>query len=460
MFHQISDNRYSTMALILLMACGGSKDATTETETTDDNLPPVADAGTDQTVSADAPVVIDGGSSFDPEGESLTFQWALSRVPDGSSLTEEAFTINNSPNPSSSFLPDVAGTFIVSLTVKDASGNSSISDTSLITVEAGELPVANAGQDISTTEGMLITLDGSGSYDVLGRDLSYQWDFAATPQSSSITVLSDPTTSEPSFNPDVAGVYLVSLIVNNGVVDSEPDIASINVAYANPEAPIADAGDDITGVEDCSAIPLNGSSSVDPNGAELTYLWAVQSKPSQSNADASSFQNPTQAVTTFLPDEAGDYLISLSVNDGDVWSTPDIIIVSAIERSSNVPPTVNAGNPVTVDGGNGECTLNGYTYTCDSCEDISVPLGADAVVSDVDGDEMEYEWVLTSGNGVIEDPFSLSTNITLEDAEPLEPTLCEPTEYEIQLRAIDCPGDESFDSVIYTVSCCGLAVSQ
>ena len=92
----------------------------------------------------------------------------------------------------------------------------------------------------------------------------------------------------------------MTLIVNNGVVDSEPDIVTVDVAFANPEAPVAVAGDDIIDVEDCTAIPLNGSASYDPNGSDLTYLWAVQSKPSNSTAGPDSFQNPTSQATTFL----------------------------------------------------------------------------------------------------------------------------------------------------------------
>jgi hypothetical protein len=452
--------KLSLIVLSGMLACGGKETTPTTDANGDDNQVPVADAGTDQTVSADAPVLIDGGSSFDPEGDALTYSWSFGRTPEGSSLTGEAFSINNSSNPSSGFLPDVSGTFIVSLLVTDATGNISEEDTALIIVEAGVLPVANAGIDISTTEGMLVTLDGSGSYDVLNRDLSYDWIFSGVPSSSTLTALSNPTTVEPSFTPDVAGVYMVSLTVNNGVVDSEADIATVSVSYADPEAPIADAGDDIVGIEDCTAIPLNGSNSYDPNGGTLTYLWAVQSTPSDSSASAANFQDPAGQNTTFFPDVAGEYLISLSVYDGDSWSTPDLIMVTAEERETNVPPTVNPGNPSTVDGGNGDCTLSGYTYTCDACEDITVPLGADAVINDVDGDPVEVEWIVISGDAIIEDPSLLSTNITLTNAAPLEPNICEPTDYELQLRAIDCPGDETLDTVVYTVSCCGIEVAQ
>lgn len=463
---RVTNSRIHALAPFLffgILACGGKETETTETSTTgevSDNQAPVADAGTDQTVSADAPVVVDGSSSFDIDGDALSYAWSFGRVPEGSTLSETSFSVNNSSNPISSFLPDVGGTFIVSLIVTDSVGNASEESTALITVEAGALPIANAGPDISSTEGVEVSLDGSNSYDVLNRALSYNWTFSSVPATSTLSTVNNATAANASFTPDVAGTYLVSLVVNNGVVDSEPDIVNVNVAYANPEAPIADAGDDVNDVEDCTAIPLNGSASYDPNGGNLAYLWAVQSKPSDSSAGAASFQNPTAPITTFFPDAAGEYLISLSVNDGDTWSTPDLIQITTIEREVNVPPTVNPGNPPTVDGGNGECTLSGYEYTCDACDDVTVSLGADAVINDVDGDPVWVEWSVISGDAQIADENSLVTTVTLSNAEPVEPNVCEANDYEIQLRVVDCPGDETVDSVIYTVSCCGIEVAQ
>ena len=434
--------------------------STESSDTSTDNQVPISDAGTDQTVSADAPVLVDGSASFDIDGDALTYGWSFGRVPEGSALTEASFSINDSSNPTSSFLPDVSGTFIVSLVVTDSEGNVSEASTALITVEPGALPVANAGADQSSIEGEEVTLDGSGSYDVLNRDLDYDWSFSSIPASSTLSGIANASGSSATFIPDVAGSYLVTLIVNNGVVDSEPDIVTVDVAFANPEAPVAVAGDDIIDVEDCTAIPLNGSASYDPNGSDLTYLWAVQSKPSNSTAGPDSFQNPTSQATTFFPDEAGEYLVSLSVNDGDSWSTPDLIQITTVERAINVPPTVNLGNPPTLDGGNGECTLSGYEFTCDACQDVVSEIGNEAVINDADGDPVSVEWVVVNGDAVIDDINALVSTVTLSNAEPLEPNVCEANDFEFQLRAVDCPGEETVENVIYTVSCCGIEAAQ
>jgi len=86
------------------------------------NQPPVADAGADRTVNADAGcraiVALDGSVSADPDGDPLTFTWT------------GPFGTVSGPTASVS-LP--AGTHVITLTVEDGRGGSS-SDTLVVTV--------------------------------------------------------------------------------------------------------------------------------------------------------------------------------------------------------------------------------------------------------------------------------------------------------------------------------------
>ncbi len=50
-----------------------------------ENSPPVADAGADQAVRVNDIVQLDGSSSSDADGDTLTFKWSFTSVPDGSS---------------------------------------------------------------------------------------------------------------------------------------------------------------------------------------------------------------------------------------------------------------------------------------------------------------------------------------------------------------------------------------
>ncbi|MFU8803333.1 MAG: PKD domain-containing protein [Bradymonadaceae bacterium] len=78
----------------------------------------------------------------------------------------------------------------------------------------GEIPVADAGPDQETAPQTEVTLDGGGSYDPNGQDLSYEWHIASRPAGSSAT-LSDPTSASPALTVDIAGIFEVCLQVSN-----------------------------------------------------------------------------------------------------------------------------------------------------------------------------------------------------------------------------------------------------
>ena len=86
-------------------------------------------------------------------------------------------------------------------------------------------PVANAGSDQIVQIGSVVTLDGSGSRDTDGDALTYAW--ALTTPAGSNATLSSSTVVRPSFSADAEGVYTATLIVNDGILDSVPDSATI-----------------------------------------------------------------------------------------------------------------------------------------------------------------------------------------------------------------------------------------
>ena len=91
---------------------------------------------------------------------------------------------------------------------------------------ANTAPTANAGPDQEVAVSTLVTLDGSGSFDPNGDTLTYAWTLTSKPESSTAT-LTGATTVDPTFTPDLAGAYVVSLVVNDGTVNSAPDTVTI-----------------------------------------------------------------------------------------------------------------------------------------------------------------------------------------------------------------------------------------
>ena len=140
---------------------------------------------------------------------------------------------------------------------------------------------------------------------------------------------------------DAAGQFVIQLIVNDGTVNSTPDTATISASAANLR-PVANAGPDQT-VTVGQSVTLNGSGSSDPEASPLTYRWSFVSQPAGSVAVLS---NPTAVQATFVPDVEGEYVVQLVVNDGQLDSTPDTVLLAtsgAAAATALVRPPGNGG---------------------------------------------------------------------------------------------------------------------
>ncbi|MCI5145215.1 MAG: hypothetical protein D3923_06705, partial [Candidatus Electrothrix sp. AR3] len=82
----------------------------------------------------------------------------------------------------------------------------------------------NAGTNQSVVQGDTACFDGGDSSDRNGDVVSYSWEISSKPEGSTAT-LDDSTAVAPCIATDLAGSYTVSLIVNDGVVDSASDAA-------------------------------------------------------------------------------------------------------------------------------------------------------------------------------------------------------------------------------------------
>ncbi|AYA63330.1 PKD domain-containing protein [Alteromonas sp. RKMC-009] len=284
------------------------------------NTAPVADAGADQNVPTSSVVTLNGGDSTDADGDSLTFSWSFSSQPAGSTAE-----LSNAASASPTFTPDVDGEYTIALTVNDGTTDSESDDVIVTASTENSAPVAEAGATQNVTLATLVTLDGSASSDADGDTLTYSWTIASAPEANT-AVLGGATTAAPTFTPDAEGEYVVSLIVNDGTVDSAEDSVTINVASGN-SAPVANAGED-QNVATGDTVQLDGAASTDSDNDALTYAWSFVSKPTDSTA---TLNDDTAADPTFTADLAGSYVLSLVVNDGTVSSAADNVQIEAVD---------------------------------------------------------------------------------------------------------------------------------
>ncbi len=107
-------------------------------------------------------------------------------------------------------------------------------------------PTANAGDDNRVQIGQTVRLDGTRS--TLGdpsqtATLTHQWKLVNIPSGSQAR-LDNPNSPMPAFVADVKGKYVVELVVNDGLNDSEADTVVIGAAPLTSVAPVETAHTD------------------------------------------------------------------------------------------------------------------------------------------------------------------------------------------------------------------------
>lgn len=322
------------------------------------NRPPVANAGSAQTVAAGSTVHLDGSKSTDADGNTLSYTWSFVSRPAGS-----VAALSSATAVQPTFVADVAGNYVVQLVVNDGTTNSTASTVTISTTNSA--PVANAGIDQTVLFGATVRLDGSASTDVDGQALSYSWTLTSAPAGSSAT-LANPTTARPTFSIDRPGNYVAQLTVSDGITTSAPATVTIST---NNSLPSANAGASQS-VAVAAAVHLDGSKSFDVDGDGLAYRWAILSAPAGSNASLSS---ASDVRPSFVADRAGLYVLQLIVNDGTGDSIPSTMTVSTV----NTPPVAFAGLDQAVSTGK------------------AVQLDGTGS-SDADGNRLSYRWALVS----------------------------------------------------------------
>lgn len=237
--------RLPALLLVVASACGGSDStgsngggpggAGSGGTVGGTNIDPVAVAGDDRQVEVGYTVNLDGSGSYDEDGDPLTYSWSIETQPGTASDS-----IEGSSSMQASFVPSIAGSYVVRLEVSDGRGGTDAATLQvLVTPPDEDLPSAYAGPAQTVDVGETAQLDGSQSHDPAGKGLSHAWTLRSVPAGSqaNLASITAPTTS---FVADVRGYYLVDLTVSADGLTSPVDTA---IVLAEPPPSSTDVND-------------------------------------------------------------------------------------------------------------------------------------------------------------------------------------------------------------------------
>lgn len=286
------------------------------------NVAPQAQAGINQNVVLGATVTLDGSASSDANRDPLTYSWTMVSKPNGSGAQLSSSTVVRP-----FFVADVAGTYVFSLSVNDGQLRSDFSAVTVVATSVNAVPVALAGGRQTVQVGQSAVLDASSSYDANRDPLTFLWTVVSAPNGSG-AALSSLTAAKPVLVPDVAGTYVYSLVVSDGVSTSQADVAVVTATPVNvrPVAVASTSPPLLSTVARGTTVQLSAAGSSDPEGQALSYSWMLTTAPLGSLAQLTG---ATTASATLVPDVAGSYVVTLLVNDGQLDSLPVTVVINA-----------------------------------------------------------------------------------------------------------------------------------
>lgn len=381
------------------------------------NQPPMADAGSDQTVENGDEVTLQGDGS-DPDGDPLNFHW--SQI-DGPIITLDDPN-SQSPTFDTTEMSRTTGVLRFQLTVGDGFGGIA-RDSVVIKVIAGapSMVSARAGPDQLVDEGETVQLEGVCT-DKLDRELSYMWTQTLGPF------------SELSANADADPTFVAPEIPNGAIVPmafrftcsadgggTATDVIIIKVRPINDD-PIADAGPDKNTVSN-RYVYLSGSGS-DSDGDKLRYTW------SQAGGEDVNLIYPNKAEARFMAPEVsggGSLTLEFELTVTDPYGGEDSDTMEVTIGSDNLRASADAGTDQIVD----EQTLVTLSGTGE----------------DPDSEEITFEWRQVGGE-----------QVELSAVDEPEPTFTAPVVANgkvkvlvFELRVSDENGHPSKDIVKVTV---------
>jgi gliding motility-associated-like protein len=323
------------------------------------NQAPVANAGSDISITLPTNSRTLNGTATDADGTVASFAWAK--------LSGPAATMAGQTTADLQLTALVTGTYVFQLTVTDDKGATG-SDNVTLTVNAANVsPIANAGADVTMDlPTNSTTINGSGT-DPDGTVSTFSWSQVSGP---STATLANQTTNALGVSNLVAGTYTFRLTVTDNNTASGTDDVKVIVNAAN-QTPTANAGANKIITLPANTVNFTGNGT-DTDGTIASYAWT------QLAGAAVTLSNANTKTLTVAVTADGIYTFRLVVTDNNGASDFDDVQLTVNAATVNQAPSANAGANQSITLPSNSLTLSG-------------------VGIDPDGTITSYEWSKFSG---------------------------------------------------------------
>ncbi len=305
------------------------------------NPQPVANAGSDMTISLGQSVQIGGNPTASGGTSPYTYSW----------LPTTGLNNPNASNPSAT--PSATTTYIVAVT--DAKG---CTDTDTMLVVVNPSLQANAGQDDVICSGESVTLGGSPTATGGTPPVTYSWAPTAG--------LNNPTSANPTATPNATTTYIVTLTDQSGTTDKDTVTVTVFPLL------VVNAGAD-AGITLGQSKQIGGNPTATGGTPPFNYSWTP----------TTGLDNPTVANPTALITNTTTYAVTVVDANGCTKSDTVKVTVNSMlvadagpDQTACLGGTIRLGGNPSVNGGTAP-----YTYNWEPTTGLNDPTSANPIAS-------------------------------------------------------------------------------
>jgi len=230
------------------------------------------------------------------------------------------------------------------------SGNSYSNDCSMGVNACNVPPVANAGAAQNVLVGSTVTLDGSGSSDANGDPISYSWSILQRPAAST-AALASTTAARPTFVPEAAGTYVITLTASDGKSSSAVATTTVTASASNLTI-------NSTSYSDGGTIPLRIAATT-VGGSNITPQLNISDVPNATKRFAIIMDDETAPCQTGISACRHWGVFNLPVAKTAIAEGENLLLQSGVVYGSNY--TIGPGGVAGV-GYAGPAATSQHTY--------------------------------------------------------------------------------------------------